>query len=68
MRGEHDDSLQWPLVGTVTFELLNQLGNHTHRKQTCSFDKDNHRVVDRDIAAFPLKAEQRLCFTEKTEV
>lgn len=53
MRGEYDDNLPWPLVGTVTFELLNQLGNHSHRKQTCNFppdDKDNHRVTDKDIA------------------
>ncbi len=54
MKGEFDHTLPWPLVGTVTFELLNQLGNHSHRKKSCSFpadDKDNCRVVDREIAA-----------------
>jgi hypothetical protein len=53
MRGEHDNKLLWPLVGTVTFELLNQLGDHDHRKRTCTFppdDKDNHRVVHEEIA------------------
>ena len=53
MRGEHDDGLPWPLVGTVTFELLNQLGNHDHRKRSCTFpadDKDNHRVLGQEIA------------------
>ncbi len=53
MRGEYDDNLAWPLVGTVTFELLNQLGDHDHRKQTCTFppdDKDNHRVTQQEIA------------------
>lgn len=53
MRGEHDDSLQWPLVGTVTFELLNQLGNRGHRKRSCNFpadDKDNHRLLAQEIA------------------
>ncbi len=25
MKGEYDDSLTWPFLGTVTFELLNQL-------------------------------------------
>lgn len=53
MRGEYDDRLPWPLVGTVTFELLNQLGNHDHRKRTSTFppdDKDNHRVMHQEIA------------------
>ena len=54
MKGEFDHTLPWPLVGTVTFELLNQLGNHSHRKKSCSFpadDKDNCRVTNREIAA-----------------
>lgn len=53
MKGEHDDKLPWPLVGTVTFELLNQLGDHDHRKRTCNFppdDKDNHRLLHHEIA------------------
>ena len=53
MRGEYDDTLLWPMVGTVTFELLNQLGNYEHRKRTSTFppgDKDNHRVVHQEIA------------------
>lgn len=53
MRGEYDNKLLWPLVGTVTFELLNQLGDHNHRKRTCTFppdDKDNHRLVHQEIA------------------
>lgn len=53
MKGKHDNKLLWPLVGTVTFELLNQLGNHSHRKQTCTFpadDKDNYRLVHQEIA------------------
>lgn len=53
MRGEYDDTLLWPMVGTVTFELLNQLGNYDHRKRTCTFppgDRDNHRVVHQEIA------------------
>ena len=53
MKGEYDNRLLWPLVGTVTFELLNQLGNHGHRKQTSTFppdDKDNYRLVHQEIA------------------
>lgn len=53
MRGEHDDALPWPMAGTVTFELLNQVGNHGHRKRSCTFppdDKDNRRVIGQEIA------------------
>ena len=53
MKGENDDRLRWPLVGTVTFELLNQVADHGHRKSSCIFpsdDKDNHRVIGHEIA------------------
>lgn len=55
MKGDNDDLLTWPLTGTVTFELINQLGNHTHKKGVGTFplnDKENRRVTEegRDIA------------------
>ena len=49
MKGNNDDNLSWPIMGTVTFELLNQLGNHSHKKAVGTFqagDKDNCRLID----------------------
>ena len=49
MRGENDDHLPWPLTGTVTFELLNQLRDKHHHSinlKLCSSDKACQRVVN----------------------
>ena len=49
MKGDNDDSLSWPFTGTVTFELLNQLEDDNHYKETLTFTADNdvsERVVD----------------------
>ncbi len=51
MKGDNDDSLSWPFTGTVTFELLNQLENDNHHKNTTSFPADavaSQKVVDDD--------------------
>ncbi len=51
MKGDNDDSLSWPFTGTVTFELLNQLEDKNHIKNTVPFPADNEvsqRVVDDD--------------------
>lgn len=37
MRGEHDDTLQWPLRGTITVQLLNQASDQFHYEQTSEF-------------------------------
>ena len=53
MKGDNDDSLSWPFTGTVTFELLNQLEDKNHHKETITFTADNdvsERVVDGEIA------------------
>ena len=51
MRGENDDSLSWPFTGTVTFELLNQLEDKNHHKESVTFPADSgQRVVDREAA------------------
>ena len=36
MKGQHDDHLQWPFTGTITFELLNWLEGRGHYKRTFS--------------------------------
>ncbi len=53
MKGENDDSLSWPFTGTVSIELLNQLEDKNHHKETITFPADcasSQRVVDRHAA------------------
>jgi len=57
MKGPHDDELAesglWPLRGTFTIELLNQLGDYDHHSVTVTFYDDDHigRVVNGERAA-----------------
>uniref|UniRef100_A0A1X7V5S3 RING-type E3 ubiquitin transferase n=1 Tax=Amphimedon queenslandica TaxID=400682 RepID=A0A1X7V5S3_AMPQE len=37
--GEYDDTLEWPFRGEVTVELLNQLEDKNHKKETVSFNE-----------------------------
>ncbi|XP_064399369.1 TNF receptor-associated factor 4-like isoform X3 [Halichondria panicea] len=49
MKGDNDDSLSWPFTGRVTVELLNQLEDKNHYKDTTTFPADgvySQRVVD----------------------
>ena len=51
MKGDNDDSLSWPFTGTVTVELLNQLEDKNHRKETLTFpanDDVSERVVNNE--------------------
>ena len=34
MKGQHDDCLQWPFTGDITFELINWLEDKGHYKKT----------------------------------
>jgi TNF receptor-associated factor 4 len=38
LKGEHDAELKWPLVGNVTFTLLNQLKDKNHHSLPLSLD------------------------------
>ncbi len=49
MKGDHDDTLTWPFTGSVTVELLNQLEDKNHLKETTTFLVDQEaskRVVN----------------------
>jgi len=49
MKGNNDEELKWPVTGMVTFELLNQLGNHSHKKAVGTFqqkDRENCRLTE----------------------
>ena len=40
------DQLRWPFLGTVTFELLNQLGDGNHYKAEVPYEADNDMTID----------------------
>ena len=44
MKGQHDDSLQWPFTGTIIIELLNWLDDKEHYKKTLSIDTNDNFV------------------------
>ena len=45
LEGRYDNQLHWPFLGTVTVELLNQLGDDNHHKKDCTYDaSDSMRV------------------------
>ena len=37
LKGEDDDSLEWPFCGDITVEVLNWHGDHDHALQECAF-------------------------------
>ena len=45
LEGRYDNQLHWPFVGTVTYELLNQMADYNHHKMDIAYDaSDNMRV------------------------
>ena len=45
LEGRYDNQLHWPFLGTVTSELLNQLGDDNHHKKDITYKAgDNMRV------------------------
>ena len=51
--GEYDDHLEWPFQGLISVEVLNQLSNHSHWKDTAPYTSkelkdDNSKVVDKE--------------------
>ena len=39
MRGEHDEHLDWPFLGSVKIRLQNHLGDHNHFEKDIRFDE-----------------------------
>ena len=50
MKGEHDEKLNWPFLGVITIQLVNQRSNENHHEIPITFDqsaeavKNAHRV------------------------
>ena len=47
LKGRYDNQLQWPFLGTVTYELLNQLGDNNHHKRDITYDASDNMIVGR---------------------
>ena len=50
MSGEYDDVLEWPFQGEVTVELLNQLEDKNHYKETIEFDESTPQECNEKVA------------------
>ena len=42
LKGEDDDSLEWPFCGDITVEVLNWHGDHDHYKKVLPLNSPNH--------------------------
>ena len=45
LKGDNDDNLKWPLIGTVKLELLNQLEDKNHHLKTVPFNQEDNKRV-----------------------
>ena len=45
LEGRYDDQLHWPFLGTVTYELLNQLADDKHHSRVAVYDADDDMQV-----------------------
>ena len=45
LEGRYDNQLYWPFLGTVTYELLNQLGDDSHRRMVSTFIASSNMIV-----------------------
>ena len=53
LRGDFDDSLEWPFCGTIFFRLVDQLHGRDHREYTAIYNETiGARVTERDGAHF----------------
>ena len=59
-RGNNDEELQWPFVGTVALTLLNQRQNDNHFQQTLDFTP--HHEQHRPQLLMPFISHSRLAF------
>ena len=44
LKSPHDKNLQWPFLGTVSFEILNQVGNYNHYRKDLHYE-DNEQAL-----------------------
>ena len=51
LKGEDDDSLEWPFCGDITVEVLNWHGDHDHYKNVLSLNSDTHARVMTEVTS-----------------
>jgi len=47
VEGRYDGQLYWPFLGTVRYEILNQLGNSNHYSKVSTFSSSSDMTVGR---------------------
>ena len=52
LKGDNDDNLKWPFIGTVKVELLNQLEDNNHHLETLTFNQE-HNIRVRSNKTIP---------------
>ena len=62
MKGDHDDHLTWPVRGTLTVQLLNQISDSNHSEPVGfifdGFDRSCHRVIKETSSSYGVWSNQ----------
>ena len=53
LEGRYDNQLHWPFLGTVTYELLNQLGDDYHHKKDITYGVSHNMRVGGSSRGYP---------------
>ena len=66
MKGDHDDHLAWPVEGTLTVQLLNQLSDSNHSEPVeFNFDGSRSDAICQRVKAGTRSANRIWCFPHK---
>lgn len=63
--GKHDDQLTWPLQGSITISLLNQLDNYNHYDYHFIYNGTTHASVSNRVASVGKRSEKNVSLTQK---
>ena len=66
LEGRYDNQLRWPFLGTVTYELLNQLGDYNHHKRDITYDVSDNMKVGSSIGYHKFSRHSSLCHNPAT--
>ena len=65
-KGRYDDQLHWPFLGTVTYELLNQLADDKHHSRVSVYVTDNDMQVGSSRGKTKFLPHSSLCHDPAT--
>ena len=66
LEGRYDDQLHWPFLGTVTFELLNQLADDKHYSRVSTYVADDDMHVGSSRGPTKFLPHSSLCHDPAT--